>query len=182
MSPPKLPWNAPVSNSIHPKVPCFFKLLRDNLQFSISNGICRSLCHAAAVYVPLGSDHWFQNISRTRAKTQSHLVWFFSLEKSLYLENQTEILEKKWSNKKKVFFWKHFYCWGYLDLLRKIQDFLPNPIILGRPFPLLRLYFKMQRDVYSKPFFPRTQATEWPNLKPCQPSFILERPRYSNCY
>ena len=62
MSPPKLPWNAPVSNSIHPKVPCFLKLLWNNLQFFWFYCLYCFSCHVITTDIPLGFNHRFHNI------------------------------------------------------------------------------------------------------------------------
>mmetsp|Transcript_454 Transcript_454/g.1152 ORF Transcript_454/g.1152 Transcript_454/m.1152 type:complete len:275 (-) Transcript_454:1303-2127(-) len=87
VTPPQLSTDTPISDVIKPLEPRLFVFGRDDLEFPVADGICRSLRHIFAVHIPLWSNHGFQNISRTRAKTQSHFVRFFALQKTLFVES-----------------------------------------------------------------------------------------------
>mmetsp|Transcript_33974 Transcript_33974/g.53023 ORF Transcript_33974/g.53023 Transcript_33974/m.53023 type:complete len:257 (-) Transcript_33974:1016-1786(-) len=87
MTPPQLTTDTPIADVVEPIEPRLFVLFRNDLQFLISDGIGGSLGHGIAVDVPLGGDHGFENVSRSRAKTETHLVGFFSFEQALFIQS-----------------------------------------------------------------------------------------------
>ena len=74
MTPPKLPADAPVANVIKPHEPSLFVLLGYDLELSVADGIGRALGHAIAVDIPLGGNHGLENISRSGAQAETHLI------------------------------------------------------------------------------------------------------------
>ena len=74
MTPPKLSANTPVANIIKPHEPSLLMLLGYDLKLSVADGISGALGHAIAINVPLRGNHGLENISRSGAQAETHLV------------------------------------------------------------------------------------------------------------
>jgi len=72
MTPPKLPWNAPVSYSLHPIIPCLLKLFRNNFQCFCLNSTDSLWSHFVTLYIP------------EKIFLKSHTIIKFSLTTFIY--------------------------------------------------------------------------------------------------
>ena len=74
MTPPKLSWNAPVSQSANPSVPSLLFFSRNNFEFLIFHSFDHRSGNLWAVYIPLRLNHRLDHILRPLACSQSHFM------------------------------------------------------------------------------------------------------------
>ena len=66
MPPPQLTTDTPIPNVFEPLEPSLFVLGWNNFEVPVPHRFHGSLGHVITIHIPLWSNHWLQNISRTR--------------------------------------------------------------------------------------------------------------------